>query len=76
MVWNVLLAKQLTALQMRKITMEMYKAAPNRYELRSGAEEGAPACPYGNTYQWVGYDKELQEYVRFTKSVFKLLVNQ
>lgn len=56
--------------------MEMYKAAPDRYELRSGVEEGAPTCPYGNTYQWVGFDKELQEYVRFTKSVFKLLVNQ
>lgn len=76
MVWNVPPVKPLTVLLMRKITMEMYKAAPDRYELRSGTDEGAPACPYGNSYQWIGFDKELQEYVRFTKSVFKLLVNQ
>ncbi len=60
---------------MRKITMEDYLAEPTRYELRPGAEAGAPSCPYGNQYQWVGFDRQTQEYVRFTKSVFKLLVN-
>lgn len=61
---------------MRKVNMETYLLNPNRYELRTGASEGAPSCPYGNRYKWVGYDLELQEYVRFTKSVFKILVRQ
>lgn len=56
--------------------METYLLAPQRYELRSGDAEGAPFCPYGNQYLWIGYDLELQEYIRFTKSVFKLLVNR
>ena len=60
---------------MRKVSMEDYLAEPARYELRAGSDEGAPPCPYGNQYQWVGFDLETQEYVRFTKSVFKLLVN-
>jgi hypothetical protein len=59
---------------MRKVNMQAYQSAPERYELRRGSSEGAPSCPYGNEYQWVGYDKVLEEYVRFTKSVFKLLV--
>ena len=61
---------------MRRVNMEMYKANPERYSLRPGNSEGAPPCPYGNTYQWIGYDNEVEEYVRFTKSVFKLLVNR
>ena len=59
---------------MRKVTMQEYLLHPQRYELRSGKEESAPTCPYGNRYQWIGYDKEGKEYLRFTKSVFKLLV--
>ena len=58
----------------RKVTMEDYLLEPDRYELRSGPEEGAPNCPYGNHYQWIGYDLDGKEYVRFTKSVFKKLV--
>ncbi|MEM1122129.1 MAG: hypothetical protein AAGJ18_16910 [Bacteroidota bacterium] len=61
---------------MRKVTMEMYLQAPDRYELRSGRVEGAPLCPYGNRFEWIGYDKMTQEFVRFTKSVFKKLVRQ
>lgn len=56
--------------------MQAYLRAPERYELRSGHEDGAPSCPYGNAYQWIGFDLETQTYVRFTKSVFKKLVNQ
>ncbi len=56
--------------------MEAYLQEPKRYELRSGASEGAPSCPYGNQYLWIGYDLKLKEYIRFTKSVFKLLVAQ
>lgn len=61
---------------MEKIDMATYQSAPERYELRSGDSPGAPSCPYGNTYQWIGFDKQNQAYVRFTKSVFKLLVSQ
>ena len=59
----------------RKVNMEEYSLNPKRYELRSGQEEEAPACLYGNRYQWIGFDLEQNEYVRFTKSVFKKLVN-
>lgn len=54
--------------------MAIFQLQPNRYELRSGQLEDAPTCPYGNPYQWVGYDLEAKEYVRFTKSVFKKLI--
>jgi hypothetical protein len=59
---------------LRKVTMAEYLEAPERYELRSGKDRGAPTCPYGNQYEWVGYDNTKQEYLRFTKSVFKLLI--
>lgn len=59
-----------------KVDMQTYLRAPQRYELRSGHEEGAPSCPYGNAYEWIGFDLESNIYVRFTKSVFKKLVNQ
>ncbi|MBT8221286.1 MAG: hypothetical protein KJP00_15770 [Bacteroidia bacterium] len=61
---------------LHKVNREAYSLNPKRYILRSGREEGAPACPYGNHYQWIGYDLELQEYIRFTKSVFKILVKE
>lgn len=56
--------------------METYLRDPDRYELRSGQEDAAPSCPYGNNYQWIGFDRATQNYVRFTKSVFKKLVRQ
>lgn len=59
---------------MRRVTAVEFEHAPERYELRSGATEGAPPCPYGNQLEWVGYDIQKQEYVRFTKSVFKRLL--
>ncbi|MFK7949784.1 MAG: hypothetical protein AB8G11_19495 [Saprospiraceae bacterium] len=60
----------------KKVNMEMYLASPNRYELRSGHEKNAPLCPYGNHYEWIGFDKETDKFVRFTKSVFKKLVRE
>ena len=59
-----------------KVDMAQYLAQPDRYELRSGIADDAPLCPYGNHYTWIGYFLEAQIYVRFTKSVFKLLVRQ
>lgn len=61
---------------LRKVNMETYLVSPNRYELRSGNEENAPLCPYGNHYEWIGFDSEMKEYVRFTKSVFKKLIKE
>ena len=59
-----------------KVNMKEYLSYPNRYELRSGEEASAPSCPYGNRYQWIGFDKQSAEYVRFTKSVFKVLIKE
>ncbi len=56
------------------ITAKIYNQSPDRYELRSGSVSDAPSCPYGNRYEWIGYDKVEKEYVRFSKSVFKRLV--
>ena len=61
---------------MRKVTMQDFLLQPARYELRSGSCEGAPLCPFGNHYQWIGYDLKTEEYIRFTKSVFKKLIQQ
>lgn len=60
----------------RKVDMETFTISPERYELRSGLEENAPLCPYGNHYEWIGFDKSTNEFVRFTKSVFKKLVRE
>ena len=59
-----------------KITAETYQLHPDRYILVSGHEKGAPTCPYGNIQQWVGYDTLNKEYIRFTKSVYKKLVEE
>jgi len=61
---------------MKKVDMSTYMATPSRYELRTGDGPDALPCPYGNQYQWIGYDLDEKEYVRFTKSVFKLLVSE
>jgi hypothetical protein len=62
--------------KMRKVDMTSYLLNPNRYELRSGSTDDAPNCPYGNKFLWIGYDLKLKEYVRFTKTVFKLLIKK
>ncbi len=56
--------------------MKVYLENPERYELRSGKVSGAPLCPYGNHYKWIGYDKATGTYLRFTKSVFKILIQK
>jgi len=59
---------------MRIVNSEEFHLEPIRYELRSGNEPNAPNCPFGNRYEWIGYDLKTNEFVRFTKSVFKKLV--
>lgn len=61
---------------MDKVTAELYQQDPERYTLVSGHQDGAPTCSYGNLQTWVGYDKTEQKFIRFTKSVFKQLVQQ
>lgn len=56
------------------ITSEVYNLDPDRYELRKGNSEGAPLCPYGNHFKWIGFDKKSKRYIRVTKSVFKRLI--
>ena len=67
-------ALELFCKAMNKVTAEIYQ--PDRYILVSGQEEGAPTCPYENVQQWVGYDTLTKEYIRFTKSVYKKLVEE
>lgn len=57
-----------------KVTAEIYQRNPGRYIVVSGYEVGAPRCPYGNLKKWVGYDTLSKEYIRFTKSVYRKLV--
>ena len=61
--------------ELRKVGMEQFNLSQKRYQLVSGDVDGAPLCPYGNHFEWIGYDIEEKQFVRFTKSVFKLLVN-
>ncbi len=56
------------------ITSEVYELDPTRYELRKGNTEGAPLCPFGNHFKWIGYDTKTKSYIRVTKSVFKRLI--
>ena len=58
------------------ITAELFNLFPDRYELRKGTQSDAPLCPFGNQFEWIGFDKEEMKYVRFTKSVFKKLIRQ
>ena len=58
------------------VTAKEYDLSPGRYELRKGTEENAPLCPFGNHFEWIGFDKEGNNYVRFSKSVFKRLIKQ
>ena len=69
-------ALELFCKAMNKVTAEIYQLHPDRYILVSGQEEGAPTCPYENVQQWVGYDTLTKEYIRFTKSVYKKLVEE
>lgn len=57
-----------------RIDSKTYNKHPERYELVDGKTAGAPKCPYGNNYRWIGFDLENERFVRFTKSIFKKLI--
>ena len=57
-----------------KINMGTYELNPTRYKLVRGTREGAPLCPYGNRYKWVGFDGKEKKYVRVTKRVYQNLI--
>lgn len=62
-------------MELPRINKQLFDLDPERFQLLSGETEGAPLCPYGNKYEWIGFDKQEQIFVRFTKSVFKKLLN-
>lgn len=55
---------------LRKVFKAAFDAEPERYELRAN-DAAVPACPYGNRYAWIGYDRRRNEYVRLVKSILK-----
>jgi hypothetical protein len=61
---------------LRRINSETYHNNTSRYKLVAGTTKDAPLCPFGNSYKWIGYDNHENEFVRFTKSVFKKLIAQ
>jgi len=61
---------------LRIVGAREYNLSPTRYELRQGTLADAPSCPYGNRFEWIGYDKKEMKYVRFTKSVFKKIIKK
>ncbi len=56
------------------LTAEEFNQRPESFELRKGTTAGAPLCPAGNLFKFVGYDLVNVRYVRLTKSVFRKLV--
>ncbi|HWS60189.1 MAG TPA: hypothetical protein VN182_04600 [Flavobacterium sp.] len=50
------------------VDAKMYQTDKDRYELHKN-DPNAPLCPYGNQREFIGYDKQENNYVRFTKSV-------
>ena len=63
-------------MNLKRVNSTSYNRNSSRYILVPGTTKGAPLCPFGNYYQWIGYDNDEKEFVRFTKSVFKKLIAQ
>ncbi|MBT8190486.1 MAG: hypothetical protein HKO89_06745 [Saprospiraceae bacterium] len=61
-------------MNINKVDYAMYNKNPGRYTLIPGDAAGAPLCPYGNNYKWIGYDSKNKAFVRLTKSVFKRII--
>lgn len=63
-------------MELPRIDKKLFDSNPHRFELLSGQTKGAPLGPYGNKYLWIGFDNLEQNFVRFTKSVYKFLLNK
>ena len=63
-------------MSLERINSETYHQNPKQYELVKGSTQGAPKCPYGNNYNWIGYDHVNRKFVRFTKTIFKTLIQK
>lgn len=63
-------------MSLTRVNSKIFNQNPSQYELVSGNTKGAPKCPYGNTYQWIGYNHSNDSFVRFTKSIFKKLIQR
>ena len=74
--WWDLFFKSHLPMSRRKIDRETYDLDPARYNLVRGTREGAPLCPFGNRYKWVGFDSKEQKYIRLTKRVYKNLISR
>lgn len=55
---------------MPKIFKDVFNQNPERYELRIGYAD-MPACPFGNSFKALGFDKEKKEYVWLVTSIIK-----
>lgn len=58
-------------MKIKKVNAEVFNAEPDRFMLTDGNRHGAPTCPFGNHLPLVGFDISEQQYVRYTKSVYK-----
>ncbi|MCM5664177.1 hypothetical protein [Galbibacter mesophilus] len=63
-------------MSLERIDSETYNQNPSQYRLVRGDTKDAPKCPFGHSYEWIGYDDVNQKFVRFTKSVFKKLIQK
>lgn len=55
---------------MAKIYKDVFNEDPTRFELREGFAD-MPACPFGNSFKALGFDKKNNEYVWFVTSILK-----
>ena len=53
-----------------KIYKIKFEEDPDRYELRKGFPD-FPACPYGNSFSMLGFDKKQNRYVWLVSSIIK-----
>ncbi len=53
-----------------KIYKIKFEEDPDRYELRKGFPD-FPACPYGNSFSMLGFDKKQKRYVWLVSSIIK-----
>lgn len=53
-----------------KVYKAQFDAQPDRYELRLN-DENFPACPWGNSFSMLGYDKREKQYVWLVSSILR-----